>query len=174
MDCDDRTTLTCLCLFYAICKNSSASPEMLNKCGLLPFKIKKAKSILEALTSPKPDALHRRSISLGSREGSNKNSSPIFLNMNSYSTLESVEEIKEDIPLFSENNFENSDAESRKFIDKLLTVLGKSDECRLITLQMGTLLIKELAYSQDSGANLTKENLEFIDVIFENTMGYFF
>lgn len=50
-----------------------------------------------------------------------------------------------------------------KLVKCLLTTLSQSNECRLITLQMITLLIKELVYSLDSPPNLSPPDFKLLE-----------
>lgn len=46
LSADDRTALATLCVFYAISKNTSVPPDVLIKCGLLPYRTRRSKTIL--------------------------------------------------------------------------------------------------------------------------------
>jgi len=56
---------------------------------------------------------------------------------------------------------------------KLLQVLLRSESCRLITLQMAVVSLKELVYSQDSAPNLSPSNKETLDEAYRHSVNNF-
>ncbi len=67
MDGDDRVALPTMCLLYAMVKSSAVDQLLLEMGGLYPYRLSKAKRLLEALTATSPEKTfkpaHTRSLS---------------------------------------------------------------------------------------------------------------
>eukprot|EP01113_Clastostelium_recurvatum_P026884 TRINITY_DN3230_c0_g1_i1.p1 TRINITY_DN3230_c0_g1~~TRINITY_DN3230_c0_g1_i1.p1 ORF type:complete len:1403 (-),score=398.80 TRINITY_DN3230_c0_g1_i1:605-4813(-) len=220
---DDRTALALVCLFYAVVKNQAVERELLEIGGLFPYRLTRAKQLLEILTSGR--SAHARSKSdthalrgmqitpghpvlngrtstqpagaprtpLGHGHGptsplSSPETSPNKDDTAKQSQAESKTKAEEAPRLKRRKSKRKVDGEpeaevdpgivtvpdsqqrefSRELISRLLHVLVRSSQFRLVTLQMTLLMLKELVYSEDSPPRLTHRQLLLLGEAYGN------
>ncbi|PRP81025.1 hypothetical protein PROFUN_11177 [Planoprotostelium fungivorum] len=224
---EERTALNVICLLYSITKSNNIDNILLEYSGLFPYRLYKAKRLLEALIfadsehfdkepeeegATSKSAVVRRSGRSGVKGNSHSRSvsdgAVVFSSENRENTTsalnptEAIEEAASSTSngtdghvtsedknkrkdshnmrktvleknLFDEKEEErkpNQESASVKLVEHLLTFLLACGEYRLITLQMVTLLIKELVYVQDTAPNMKPKQLELMKTAYEKVV----
>lgn len=168
---DDRMSLSVLCLLYTLVKSPLIDESLLETGGLFPYRRKKAKTLLDALTNSSDSPIqrktsrgHLRSKSDGVREIKTERDESISNDSNFFRLNTSQSENRE-----QKTGSQSFDDANVTVVEKLLTFLLQNN-CRLITLQISTMLLKELVYSQDSPPNITPSQSSKIEGAYKNSI----
>eukprot|EP00027_Filamoeba_sp_ATCC50430_P003895 CAMPEP_0168555990 /NCGR_PEP_ID=MMETSP0413-20121227/8640_1 /TAXON_ID=136452 /ORGANISM="Filamoeba nolandi, Strain NC-AS-23-1" /LENGTH=636 /DNA_ID=CAMNT_0008586899 /DNA_START=298 /DNA_END=2208 /DNA_ORIENTATION=+ len=161
LEADDRTVLGVATLFYSIIKSTGIDQSILELSGLCPFKRTKAKRLLEALTSD-------------DQTSNNKDSSTDKPAQDLLSKEKSIHSRSASDGLLhhsvSEESLMMPSSSRNTLIDKLLQILLKCSSFRIVTIQLVSMILKELVFIPEEQANLSDKQNAMLQDAYDQTV----